>query len=325
VVIYVKIDGINRAIAKKKAQWVAKDHPFLQLSEKELWRHIGVVVNEKNLEKLRKQTKPDLAKILAGAVRYREKPMTYEAAQKVLSLRHEMEARLHADSLFDYYIVCLEWGRDWRNVGGRNCVTPVKDQGMCSSGTSFAALATLESMVLIERNVETDLSEAELQFCSGGDCTTSTWPIDAVNYIKSHGIGHESCFPYQDHNTSCTTCSLRDGEAITVSTDVTIFDVQQRKDYLWAIGPMIAVFEVFPDFFAYSSGVYTPTNPLHSSLGCHAVEVIGYSPCQKAWICKNAWGARWGDNGFFKIAYGQCGIDTTYPFIGISGTKWWQP
>ena len=323
--ICLEIEQINRSIKEKKAQWIAKDHPFLKLSEKELRRRLGVVVDEENLKKLRKQPKPDLAKIIADTLKHREKPKNYEAAKKILSFRQYLDSVLIEELVgLDHVILCWIFGRDWRNAGGRNCVTPVKDQGGCGSCTSFAAIGTLESMVLIERNIETDLSEAELHFCGHGSCT-GWWPIDAVNYIKSHGVGHESCFPYQDHSMPCVTCSLRDGEAITVSTDVSIFDVQQRKDYLWAIGPMIAVFEVFPDFWGYGSGVYTPTVPPYSDPPLHCVEVIGYNPCQKAWICKNSWGPGWGDNGFFKIAYGQCHIDTTYPFIGISTTKWWKP
>jgi C1A family cysteine protease len=55
------------------------------------------------------------------------------------------------------------------------------------------------------------------------------------------------------------------------------------------------------------------------------VEVIGFSDLAGCWICKNSWGSGWGDAGFFRIAYGQCGIDSTYPFWGISGTQWYAP
>jgi hypothetical protein len=28
------------------------------------------------------------------------------------------------------------------------------------------------------------------------------------------------------------------------------------------------------------------------------------------WICKNSWNPTFDENGFFRIAYGQCGIET---------------
>jgi hypothetical protein len=37
--------------------------------------------------------------------------------------------------------------------------------------------------------------------------------------------------------------------------------------------------------------------------------VVGYDDDHGCWICKNSWGTGWGEGGFFRIAYGQCGID----------------
>ena len=56
-----------------------------------------------------------------------------------------------------------------------------------------------------------------------------------------------------------------------------------------------------------------------ADVGLHCVEVIGYSEADECWICKNSWGTSWGDGGYFKIAYGQAGIDTEFPFWTASG------
>jgi C1A family cysteine protease len=143
---------------------------------------------------------------------------------------------------------------------GRNNVTPIKDQGGCGSCVAFGTTSTLESMILIEHNVSFDLSEAELLFCGGGSCG-GWWPDSAVTCLLNKGIAHETCFPYQDHNMPCTTCAQRNGEAIRVRNHVTTFDVDQRKRYLAHVGPVMAVFEVHDDFFAYSSGVYHHVAP----------------------------------------------------------------
>jgi Cysteine protease len=52
---------------------------------------------------------------------------------------------------------------DLRNVGGRNYVTPIKNQGGCGSCVAFGAAATVESTLRVQRGDATlavDLSEA---------------------------------------------------------------------------------------------------------------------------------------------------------------------
>jgi hypothetical protein len=326
----VNFEEIAHAIVEKKARWTAQDHPFLKLPEKEILRRTGVAVDKADLAKLRALPKPDVAAIIVDTLPPHRRGDHYKAIVKSLTLRRELSDLIRGLQL-EYPVIpphslwCLFTSRDWRNVaGGRNCVTSVKDQGGCGSCVAFGISAALESMVLIEHNIETDLSEAELFFCNGRTCAGGWWPTAAIDYVKSKGVAHETCFPYHDHDVLCRKCSLRDGEAISVENSVAIFDVEQRKDYLFSIGPMIAVFEVYPDFGAYSSGVYSPTVAPYPTHPTHCIEVIGFNECTNAWICKNSWGSGWGDGGFFSIAYGACGIDTTFPFWGINKTKWWK-
>lgn len=62
-----------------------------------------------------------------------------------------------------------------------------------------------------------------------------------------------------------------------------------------------------PRLFAYHSGVYHHVSG--TSVGGHCVCCVGYDDHDKFWICKNSWGPSWGDGGFFKIGYGEVGID----------------
>jgi cathepsin B len=77
-------------------------------------------------------------------------------------------------------------------------------------------------------------------------------------------------------------------------------------------GPLEGAFTVYQDFMAYKSGVYVHTSG--SMLGGHAIKIIGWgndaATNQNYWICANSWGTGWGEEGFFKIAFGQCGIDS---------------
>ena len=72
----------------------------------------------------------------------------------------------------------------------------------------------------------------------------------------------------------------------------------------------MTLFIVYEDFMNYKSGVYR-----HQSggmLGGHAVKIVGWGKDDNGehWIVQNSWTTNWGDKGFFKIAMGQCNIDS---------------
>ncbi len=316
------LKAIQDAIQQNKAGWEAQQHPFLNLSAEQTQQRLGVILDQPRLDELRKLPAPDIASLVALQLGFRLSTAQEAAAAAAAPTAFDPgQLRIDILNVIGKNLVLCPSVVDWRSRKGRNNVTPVKDQGGCGSCVSFGTTGTLESMVLIEHDVSFDLSEAELLFCGGGSCG-GWWPDSAVTYLLSKGISQESCFPYHDHNMPCTTCSERDGEAVKITNHTTIFDVNSRRSYLCAVGPMMCVFQVFDDFFGYKSGVYSHVTG--GLAGLHCVEVIGYDNNLKCWICKNSWGTGWGDNGFFKIAYGQCEIDSNFPFWGISGTQWYK-
>jgi len=72
---------------------------------------------------------------------------------------------------------------------------------------------------------------------------------------------------------------------------------------------METAFTVYADFMNYESGIYTHQSGKME--GGHAVKILGWGNEDGIdyWICANSWGPKWGENGFFRIAFGQCGID----------------
>jgi C1A family cysteine protease len=220
---------------------------------------------------------------------------------------------------------------DWRNHGG-NHVTPVKHQRNCGSCVSFCTTAVVESMASIERGKTLDLSEADLHFCSahGASCG-GWWPDSAYAEIKARGIVNDAAFPYmrafdepprEDPATHlwiphCVAVDNRNASAVRISSSSTLSNIVERKNYLSSVGPCSAVLHVFDDFYSHGSGVYHHVTG--ADFGLHCVEVIGYSEAEGCWICKNSWGTAWGDSGFFKIAYGEAGIDTEFPFWTAQG------
>ena len=221
---------------------------------------------------------------------------------------------------------------DWRNRNG-NHVTVVKDQEQCGSCVSFGTVATVESVASTEKGQRLDLSEADLHFCSShGPSCGGWWPDAAYGQIKTRGVVPETSFPYMQGFDNppvndpadprvwmahCRNVPNRDRIAVKITNSRTLSNAIDRKNFLSNIGPCCGVFHVFEDFYSYGSGVYHHVSG--SDLGLHCVEIIGYSESERCWICKNSWGAGWGDGGFFKIAYGEAGIDTEFPFWTAEG------
>ena len=88
------------------------------------------------------------------------------------------------------------------------------------------------------------------------------------------------------------------------------------KEDIYLHGPIESGFYVYSDFKDYKSGVYQRGK--HTQLlGGHAVKIIGWGKENDTeyWIVANSWGETWGENGYFRIAFGECGIENV-----ISGT-----
>jgi len=209
--------------------------------------------------------------------------------------------------------------RDWREKDGENWVTPVQDQGGCGSCVAFGTVAAIECQANIQSgdpNLDLDLSEADLFFCGAGKkCSEGWWPTYALDYAKSKGIADEACFEYEDHNIDCDLCDDKLDRLIKVGSWQEVINIDQRKQWLDQKGPMVACMAVYRDFFAYKDGVYRHTTG--DLAGYHAVCCIGYSEAEECWICKNSWDDDWGNEGFFKIGYGEADMDTKFAMYGI--------
>ena len=211
--------------------------------------------------------------------------------------------------------------RDWRNSDGASYVTAIRDQGGCGSCVSFATVATIESQALIEFKAPTwavDLSEAELFFCGGAKCADGWWPPEALKYAAAEaGLGDEACMPYNAQDQACNIAADKPARMLRVGDWQEIAGVDQRKGWLDSTGPLVACLAVYEDFFHYGGGIYQ--HATGDLVGYHAVSCVGFNDTEKYWLCKNSWGADWGDGGFFKIAYGEAEIDTSFAMYGVSG------
>lgn len=204
---------------------------------------------------------------------------------------------------------------DWRKLHG---VSPVKDQGHCGSCWTFSTVGCLEAHTLIKYGSTDYYAEQQLVDCAqdfdNHGCNGGL-PSHAFEYIQhAGGISTEKSYPYYAEDRECTvdpkTFALKVSGG---SVNITEGDEEELKAALFGHGPVSIAFQVVDGFRDYSTGVYTSDTCKNGTMDVnHAVLAVGYGTENGVdyWIVKNSWGAKWGDQGFFKIQRGvnMCGV-----------------
>ncbi|GAB4067062.1 hypothetical protein GCM10028777_21930 [Angustibacter speluncae] len=219
---------------------------------------------------------------------------------------------------------------DVRNVGGISYDTSVKDQGGCGSCVAFGVAAAMEIVFRYTRRTQTpvDLSEAHLFYVharsEGRNCSNGWWPDRALTHAQATGVTFEDYFPYTAGNQdgSALNGDWRNRLAKATGFENVSGNALKMKEAISTYGAVTACFNVYQDFFSYRSGVYSHVSG--SLAGGHCVVLIGYDDAAGCWIARNSWGAGWGDGGYFRIAYGQCGIESyqTCTVQGVTMRAW---
>jgi len=205
---------------------------------------------------------------------------------------------------------------DWRDHNGADWTTPAKNQFNCGSCVAFGTVSAMEAAWKIgigDPGYQPDLSEQFLFSCGGGSCTSGWTNDSAYNYAQASGVPDEACLPYTavDDNCNAACGDWRDRRIrIQDYDDVTGLFWPSETDLKQAvvIGPVTVSMIVYEDFYSYSGGVYEHVSG--GLEGGHSVCLVGYDDSQQCWIVKNSWGWRWGENGFFRIRYGECNFGT---------------
>jgi C1A family cysteine protease len=307
-----RVSAVSKAVKEKKLRWKAGVTEISKMSEENRKNLLGAKLEEEEIESIRRRMEEKKKKGTGGS---REGGPVDPPP---------------------------EW--DWRNVSGTDWTTPIKNQsigGSCGSCVAFSVVAALE--MLIKRwtfnnpSTHPDYSEAHLYFCNNRRCTPQEgnygwWVNVALDVLKADGVSDESCMLYTAAPTQvCSLCpewpydiiltKIKDWKLVT--------DITEMKKVLSEHGAMPAVMAVYSDFFDYDGGVYEISwAPGVKYEGLHAITVVGYSDLDECWICKNSWGTNWGETkdfqpyidysttpptiksgGWFRIAYGECGID----------------
>ena len=196
-------------------------------------------------------------------------------------------------------------------------------------------------------SLQPDFSEAHLFYClargHGRTCGNVTgnpptqepnggwWPGEALGEFQRTGVADEECFPYvspaspNDPTIACNACPDWSGRVTRIASWTVLSVATEMKAWIsGARGPLVGAFTVYQDFMTFfasntdSGAIYRKSSNPGPSRGGHCICVVGYSDDDQCWICKNSWGEYWAASGFFKIGYGEVGIDSYMWGVDIS-------
>ncbi len=216
---------------------------------------------------------------------------------------------------------------DWRNVDGDDWTTPIRDQlqDTCGSCWAFGALAGLEATLKIwngDPAMVVDLSEQYMLSCSPGGCDGWYW-FSTLNWLRNNGAIPETCMPYRANDTVPCDAKCADWHDHLVGIDgyhAIASDPASIQNALVEHGPLPATMDVYADLYPeFDGGVYVQQSDEY--VFGHCVTIVGYDSTWNSgrgyWIVKNSWGTDWGEDGWFRIAYGECGIQqSVYYYTG---------
>ncbi len=226
---------------------------------------------------------------------------------------------------------------DWRE---QEKVSPVRAQGLCGACWAFAAIANVESRLLIDGAGFYDLSENSVKECEWfqGSCGGGDY-VEVANWLSQKGTVLEACDPYVPSNVSCRgACSYQQTLlGWSIISDAATPSTVALKGYLLQYGPLYAALYVGNgDAWAHEFRSYDGSYTLYyagAGQPNHAVLIVGWDDSLRhaggvgAWIVKNSWGTSWGgtagfgsERGYFTIAYGAAGIGRF-----ASAMTDWQP
>ena len=236
----------------------------------------------------------------------------------------------------DYDSIDLPAKYDLRNVTLSNgstvsYVTPVRDQGDMMSCWAFATMAALESDILVSEGVAYDFSEMNLinVMSITGSEGYDYYNTVGGNYYYSSAYFTRWSGPVNETDDPYNTSSNHSAENLTVNkhiqdiiflplrTDFT--DIEQMKIAILKYGAIAVMYDAtnYEMQAAITSNSTTIYEPVPSSIN-HAVAIVGWDdnypasnfnsrygqpPGDGAFIIKNSWGSKLGEEGFFYVSY----------------------
>lgn len=199
-------------------------------------------------------------------------------------------------------------------VDMRAKMPPVVDQSKLGSCTTNAIVSGLRQFLLIKNKAPNAVlsrlylywHERQLEGTLGRDEGAEI--RTGMKLLKNIGVCPEKDFPYVI--STYNDAPSKDAEDHAADYKIAAYSRVKNLDMVKAAlaggYPVVFGFQVYSSFKSEDS-VQTGWIPLpqegEALLGGHAVLAVGYDDFHEVVVCRNSWGSKWGDHGYFYLPY----------------------
>lgn len=197
--------------------------------------------------------------------------------------------------------------RDWSKLG---YVTDSIDQKACGSCWAFSAVGVIESQYFKKHGTLKRLSVQQLVDCNyNRSGCVGGWTDSAYLFVQHYGITTEKLYPYTGKYGECKYNKSMVVTRIKRFHVLPPRDEERMKLAVGTVGPLSVTYFMPTQMRLYGGGIYDAKHcPDNKQKINHGVVLVGYGVTDKKvkyWLIKNSMGRDWGENGYFKIPFGE--------------------
>ncbi len=137
-----------------------------------------------------------------------------------------------------------------------------------------------------------------------GDCSSGSYPIDALKVIYNQGVCTWDYMPYKSGNCWVQPENWQKQNASYYKVNGYYRVNRDLWSIRWQVGAGHPVVVAGPVDWAFQHlGYNSVLNTVSGSGGGHCYCVVGYNDDYHAFLVLNSWGTNWGTNGYGWISY----------------------
>lgn len=217
---------------------------------------------------------------------------------------------------------------DWREKGAVNAPG---NQGKCGDCWAFSTVANIEGVNFVSGSKKlVKLSEQQLTDCShatGNEGCMDGYPSDAFRDMiaNKYGLMTEADYPFTSLGGQNGTCKqVPANEAVFIKGWANVSsDEDQIAAALMKYGVLSMAINAGVDGMEfYKKGISAPKEWECPAMRInHAVNMVGFGVENgtKYWTVRNSYGADWGEEGYYRIVRGACGVpNNNYQCCGLN-------